>query len=148
MGDHLLMKTMLLLLTLPLILLAQGVQPDMQWVDEEIAAIKPPRKGVSDAALLGLKDPFRAQLILNQPPKSGETGGYYVAPVERKPLTLQSIFNGHSALIDGKWYKQNDSIYGYVITKIGYDSVRLQKKKKQLTLTLRKKNAKIQINAK
>ena len=41
MGDYLLMKTMLLLLTLPLIALAQNTQPDLKWVDEEIAANKP-----------------------------------------------------------------------------------------------------------
>ncbi|MHC3993884.1 hypothetical protein ACXWTF_03590 [Thiomicrolovo sp. ZZH C-3] len=142
------MKTKLLLLILPLIALAQeGVQPDMQWVDQEIAAIKPPRKGVHSSALYGLRDPFRAQLILNQPAKAKGTGTYVKRPA-RRYMTLESVINSRSALIDGKWYKQDDTIYGYVITKIERDSVMLQKKKKQVTLTLKKKNPKIQINAK
>ncbi len=128
--------------------MAQGMQPDMKWVDDEIAAIQPPRKGVSSNALFGLKDPFRDQLILNQPKGQKKGTTTYVRRVERVPLTLESVINSHTALIDGKWYKQNDTIYGYSIVKIERDSVLLQKKKKQLTLTLKKKNPKIQINAK
>ncbi|WP_345989559.1 hypothetical protein WCX18_03360 [Sulfurimonas sp. HSL1-2] len=143
------MKTKLLLLMLPLFAFAQDVQPDMQWVDQEIAAIKPPRQGVSSAALFGLQDPFRAQLILNQPPQAKKgTTAYVQRYAPKPPLTLESVINSHTALIDGKWYKQNDTIYGYAIVKIERDSVLLQKKKKQITLTLKKKNPKIQINAK
>ncbi|WP_345970866.1 MULTISPECIES: hypothetical protein [Sulfurimonas] len=141
------MKTKLLLLTLPLIVLAEGMQPDMKWVDDEIAAIKPPRKGVHASALYGLQDPFRAQLILNQPHKAKATGTYVKRPKQRY-MTLESVINSRTALIDGKWYKEKDTIYGYVITKIERDSVLLQKKKKEVTLTLKKKNPKIQINAK
>jgi hypothetical protein len=143
--------TTLLLLTLPITLLAQNTQPDMQWVDDEIAAIKPPRKGVPSSALRGLKDPFRDQLILNQPPveESGETPAQLPSePEEQNNLTLQAIVNGNSALIDGKWYKEDEKIYGYLIQKIDRDSVLLQQKKKKLKLSLIVKNDNIKINAK
>lgn len=146
------MKTMLLLLTLPLMVLAQNTQPDMKWVDDEIAAIKPPRKGVPANSLYGLKDPFLMELILNQPPQKPSAKGTTVYKKPQPPLTLEAIMNGRTAMIDGRWYKQNDSIYGYTIQAIGQDSVLLQKtykkKKQEITLSLIKKNKNIEINAK
>jgi len=149
------MKTMLLLLlTLPLIALAESTQPDMKWVDDEIAAIKPPRKGVPASELAGLKDPFLTQIRLNQPKGKG-SGVKSVAIVKPKPrpLTLEVVLNSRSAMIDGKWYKVDDTLYGYTIREIGSDSVLLEKKmkkqkKKQITLTLSKKNKNIKLNAK
>lgn len=148
------MKTMLLLLTLPLLALAQSTQPDMKWVDDEITAIKPPRKGVPANELAGLKDPFSTQIRLNQPKGTG-TGGKSVAIVKPKPrpLTLEVVLNSRSAMIDGKWYKVDDKLYGYTIREIGGDNVLLEKKmtkqkKKQITLTLSKKNKNIKLNAK
>jgi len=148
MGDNVLMKTKLLILILPLFALAQNPQPDMQWVDEEIAAIKPPRTGLATNALLGLTDPFAAQLILNQPPQPKKEPGTYVKRKPMKPFTLESVINSKTALIDGKWYQQNDTIHGYVIQKIEGDSVLLKNKKKQLRLSLKTENAKIKINVK
>ncbi len=153
MGDNLLMKTTILLLTLPLLALAQATRPDLKWVDDEVAAIKPPRKGVSPSSLGALKDPFRAQLLLNQPPAEPTDGkrpapNVPEAPAERHTLSLQAVFNGKSALIDGKWYKQDQKVYGYVVREIGYDSVLLQSKKKKLKLSLYKHNDDIKINVK
>lgn len=144
------MKAKLILLTLPLLAIAQNTHPNLQWVDEEVAAIKPPRKGVQTSALRGLKDPFAAQLLLNQPPIAEGEQPAIVAntPEEQNNLTLQAIMNGHSALIDGKWYRQDDKIYGYVIRKIDRDSVLLQRKKKKLKLSLNVKNDNIKINTK
>ena len=141
------MKKTIILLLLPLAMFAENAQPDMKWVDQEITAIKPPRKGVSESSLLGLKDPFREQLVLNQPAGSGT----YVAvkrPRAERPFTLEAIINNRIVLIDGKWYKQNEKIYGYTVQSIGNDSVVLQNKKKQINLTLSKKNKNIKINAK
>jgi hypothetical protein len=145
------MKATLLFLTLPMLLLAQNTQPDMKWVDDEIAAIKPPRKGIPSSALRGLKDPFRDQLILNQPPvESSDTEIPQIASDSepQNDLTLQAIVNGNTALIDGKWYKEDEKIYGYLIQKIDRDSVLLQRKKKKLKLSLIVKNDNIKINAK
>jgi len=143
------MKTKLLLLTLPLLALAQSVEPDLKWVDEEIAAIKPPREGLSTSAVRGLNDPFSAQLILNQPPSEEGAKVVPVAePEEQRILTLRAIFNGRRAYIDGKWYEQEDDIYGYIIKKIERDSVLLEKKQKKLKLSLITKNDNIKINAK
>ena len=119
----------------------------MQWVDQEIAAIKPPRKGVPSGALLGLKDPFRAQLILNQPPGS-RTAVAVKRPRQERPFTLEAVINSRTVLIDGKWYTQHEKIYGYTIQSIGRDSVLLQKQKKQIKLSLVKHNKNIEINAK
>jgi hypothetical protein len=144
------MKTItLLLLLLPLALFAENnsTQADMQWVNQEIAAIKPPRKGVPAGALLGLKDPFWAQLVLNQPPGSGKRVAV-VRPRAQRPFTLNAVINSRTAMIDGKWYKQDDRIYGYTIQSIGKDNVLLQKKKKQIKLSLVKYNKHIKINAK
>ena len=146
------MKTATLLLIFPLLAAAQSTQPNLQWVDREVAAIKPPRKGVSPAKLVGIRDPFLAQLQLNQPPvtkKEGDTPlKKPVKPEEQKHMVLQAVFNKHTAMIDGKWCKTEDKVYGYVLREIGRDSVLLTKKKKRLRLSLKTKNDKIKINAK
>jgi len=149
MGDYVLMKTKLLLLALPLIAFAQAPHADLKWVDEEIAAIQPPREGVSSRALYGLKDPFKSQLYLNQPHKAGATKAVAKkAPRRTHRFTLEAIINAKTAQIDGKWYKQDDKIYGYTIKKIESSSVVLQNKAKTLELSLVTKNDKIKINAK
>jgi len=147
------MKTRLLFLTLPLLLNAQAAQqqPDLTWVDNEVKAIKPPREGVPSYAIARLKDPFAYQLFLNQPETDDAQSKPKISNAIRarsRSLTLEAVFNKHTAMIDGKWYKKDDTIYGYSIQDIGYDAVWLTKKKKQLKLTLFKKNDKIKINAK
>lgn len=144
------MKTKLLLLVLPLLLSAQSVEPDLKWVDNEIEAIKPPRTGVAPYKIAKLKDPFAYQLMLNRPQGkgSGKKTGTYVNRPAKTSFTLEAVVNKHSAMIDGKWYKKDDKVHGYVVQAIGYNSVQLSSKKKKLHLTLSKKNDKIKINAK
>lgn len=144
------MKRKLFILTIPLILSAQSTQPDLKWVDNEIEAIKPPRKGVSLYKVSSIKDPFARQIALNQPPveEHAEMKKALPEPEAFRPFTLQAILNHTNARIDGKWYKVDDKIYGYTIQDISYDTVLLSKKKKKLKLTLFKKNKNIQINAK
>ena len=142
------MKTMMsLLLLLPLTIFAESVQPDMKWVDQEIDAIKPPRKGVASGALLGLKDPFLTQLILNQPPSEGTKAVVIKPRRQERPFTLEAVINSRTAMIDGKWYKQDEKVHGYTIQSIGRDNVLLQYKKKQIKLSLVKHNKNIKINA-
>lgn len=144
------MKTIFILLTLPLLVLAETVQqPDMKWVDAEITAIKPARKGLAANGTFGLRDPFIAQLILNRPVGKGE--GKPVVSYKKPPqrsFTLEVIINGKSVMIDGKWYKLDDKIYGYTIREIGKNTVTLEKKKRTKTLSLVKMNKHIEINAK
>jgi len=128
-------------------MLAENVQPDMKWVDQEIDAIKPSRKGVHSGALLGLKNPFYIQLILNQPPGSGTQTVVVKPKRHERPFTLEAVINSRTAMIDGKWYKQDEKVHGYTIQSIGKDSVLLQMKKKQITLSLVKSNKNIKINA-
>ncbi len=146
------MKTILLLLALPLLVFAETPkQPDMKWVDNEIMAIKPPRKGLSSNGTRGLKDPFIAQLILNRPKTEGKAVKKAVVAYKKPPersLTLEVIINGKSVMIDGSWYKLNDKIYGYTISEIGRNTVTIENKKRTKTLTLVKKNKHIEINAK
>ena len=52
-----------------------------------------------------------------------------------KSLALSMIFN-KNAFINGKWYKENEKIADYKITKINQDIVVLKKKNKYTTLKL------------
>ncbi len=146
------MKTKLLILTVPFLLNAQSVKPDLSWVDKEVAAIKPPRKGVRLGTLSSLRNPFKAQMLLYQTPvKTGSkksTQTVSVEPVEQKPFSLQAIFNSKSAKIDGRWYEIGEKVHGYSVVSIAQDKVVLQRKKKKLKLSLKLKNDKIKINAK
>jgi hypothetical protein len=146
------MKTIFLLLTLPLLVFAETPeQSDMKWVNTEIEAIKPPRKGLPANGTFGLKNPFMAQLILNRPKTEGKVKKKVVATYKKPPLrslTLEVIINGKSVMIDGSWYKLDDKIYGYTISEIGRNTVTLESKKRTKTLSLVKKNKHIEINAK
>lgn len=149
------MKTSLILLLTPLLFLAHGAQTDskqadMKWVDDEVAAIKPPRKGVTADALSGLNNPFAAALLLNQPPqKEGEIPVQpIVTPADNTTFNLFAVMNAQKALIDGKWYNVDEKVHGYTIDKISSDSVSLHKKRKKVKLSLKAQNENIQINVK
>lgn len=149
------MKTSLLLLLTPLLFIAHGAQTntkqaDMKWVDDEVAAIKPPRKGVTADALSGLHNPFADALLLNQPPQ--EEGAAPAMPVptpaDNTNFNLFAVMNAQKALIDGTWYQVDDKVHGYTVDKIGNDSVSLKKKRRKIELTLKAQNENIQINVK
>jgi hypothetical protein len=124
------------------------------WVDAQIAAIKPPRKGMSAAKLSRVKNPYLIKYsgtgtkTANASTKtSGTDTKKTVTEKPRKPLKLTAIVN-ESALIGNKWYSVDDKVQGYKVQKIDKDSVVLQYGQKQRVLMLSAKNPNIKINIK
>lgn len=135
---------------IPLFLSASENHEDLQWVDQEIAAIKPPRKGMESNLISKIEDPFMVQLLLNRPPEDEKIK----TPLQTYPVmsetikedfTLQAIFNSNKALIDGTWVHPGDKVYGYAVKSIGKDYVILMRNGKRVTLTLNPANENIKI---
>ncbi len=127
---------------------------ELEWVDEQIEAIKPPRKGVNISAL---GSPF-VFLEKNKPKQEGAKKGSKVAGTPSKKaapskmvsstqtgetadsttkksgFVLSTIINS-SAMIDGNWYKVSDKISSYTVTDITKTSVTLKQGSKELVLS-------------
>jgi len=126
---------------------------ELEWVDEQIEAIKPPRKGVNISAL---GSPF-IFLEKNKPEtKVVKKGTRAAAPVKKASVSktassaltsektdgapkksgfvLSTIIN-KSAMIDGNWYKVSDKISSYTVTDITKTSVTLKQGSKELVLS-------------
>lgn len=129
--------------------LADETDRDLKWVDKEIAAIKPARKGMSNAQMVNLDNPFATQLLLKQPPGSNQPQRTrilsHVTDTGKQDFNLQAIFNNNKALVDGLWLRRGSSIEGYTVRTIGKDYVVLTRKGKRLTLTLNPMNENIKI---
>ena len=67
--------------------------------------------------------------------------------MSKEPLTLQIILNS-SALINGKWLKENDVFRGYKLTQIQSSHVVLERKNKKIKLFIAQKNKKLNISTK
>ncbi len=144
----------LFLILLIILNLNSFASSELQWVDEQIEAIKPPRIGVSDELLKSLKNPF---IFLNSEnisisEKKGTTRekkSYTTKKVyskskkpKRKPkiyytdknFTLNAIMN-RSALINSQWYKIGAKVLGYTVYSIKAQSVILKRKNRQIILS-------------
>ncbi|MEA3372488.1 MAG: hypothetical protein U9Q62_02235 [Campylobacterota bacterium] len=120
------------------------------WVDAQIAAIKPPRKGISAKAVHRVKNPFKVaykQKATTSKSSATATSKTATKKVIVKPLKLTAILND-SALIAGKWCKKDDKVKGYSVAKIAEDSVILKRGKAKRTLFLTATNPKIKIQIK
>jgi hypothetical protein len=126
----------------------QAVASELTWVDEQIKAIKPPRVGVSKSEISTLKDPFfylkkpvvkgkDITAVNTSPQKSKRTS--IIRYKTHKKFTLAAIMND-SALINSKWYKINEKINGYKISKIGKKEVLLVKNGKKILLSTKSNN--------
>lgn len=93
------------------------------------------------------RNPFKKETKKKEPSSVKKTH-VKRKPKKRKPIfVLQSIFN-KKALIDNKWYRVNDKVYGRTLVKLNEDNVILVRKgKKNLVLKLQPKpqNDKFQI---
>jgi hypothetical protein len=128
---------------------------ELQWVDEKIKAILPARIGVADGFINSLIDPVKytkpistkiSASNLLAPPKLGSA--FIVPKPIIEPLKLQAMMN-KSVLINGTWYKLNDTVREYRLAEIKANSVLLNGKKGQsLILFLTRVNNKITINTK
>ena len=156
MGDYLLMKTLLLITTIVGTLLANDA--NTAWVDKQVAAIKPPRSGLSTQAINNVKSPFiivkpkakpGAKTASKRKAKAKPKTGVAVkkAPSAIGPLKLIAVLN-NSALINGKWYKTNEKVRGYSVSKIDQKSVVLRKGKREKKLFISIANPKIKIQIK
>lgn len=134
-------------LKLLLLFLSSGIYASqLNWVDEQIEAIKPPRKGVE---IVKREDPF-IFLQKNRPEKKEAAGAATQHPlaslktsataeekkieVKKRVFNLSAIMNA-SALIDGIWYKKNDKIEGYTVVDITKTNVTLKKSDKMVVLS-------------
>jgi len=124
---------------------------ELGWVDTQIEAIKPPRKGMTNSELANAKSPFiflkknriksdkkASSKAPTQTKKAVTTSidksDKVVSKQSSKNLVLSAVIN-KSALINGKWYKLDDSVYGYKLSNISRTTVVLTKGKKKLVLT-------------
>ncbi len=132
-----------------LALLAPLSSNELEWVDIQIDAIKPPRKGMNNKSIIEIKNPF---IFLKKTPlkPSKKTNKKYIKSkkVSSKILTKTSIkpkgsskkliigaIINNSVLINKRWYKTNDKIYDYTILKIGRTSVVLSRDNKKFVLS-------------
>ncbi len=145
------MRILILPLIIIMIPLWAIAEDSLSWVDQQIAAIKPKRSGISDSKISEIKSPIRYRKIETEDAKKADGSKPAVVnimlPEPVKPLKVTAILN-KSALIDGKWLKVNSSIRGYKIRRINSDNVLLQSRNKKLKLFIKEKNdnIKIQIN--
>lgn len=138
---------------------------ELQWVDEQIEAIKPPRKGVN---ILKVDTPF-VFLEKNRPEikkeaktqqqtnidTSQEESSKVVdqniendnSGIQKDNFNLDAIINS-SAMINGGWYKKNDIIDGYVVFSIDKTSVILKKDTKELILSTYINNSSLKFKSK
>lgn len=145
MGDYVLMKKELLLLTLSTSLFATG---DLTWIDNQVKAIKSPRSGLSNSELARTHSPFIYKVEVTTP--SGDIIKKDVNGTKKvvfEPLKVTAIMN-NSALINKKWYRPKDKVRGYVVRSVNSDGVTLANRKHQLRLKIVSTNPKIKIKTK
>ena len=150
MGDKIL-KKQALLIALSCLVMANEKSVDLSWVDQEIAAIKPPREGVSNRTISLLKDPFVFLHKNKEKQEKKENKAQQSSPAlipsmtnscavatknasQSKGLKLKAIIN-NSALINDRWYKVGETVGHYKIVKVTLNEVTLQSAKKTLRLT-------------
>lgn len=111
---------------------------ELAWVDEQVEAIKPPRKAPK---IYSISNPFiflekngyvKTVKVKSSSIARAKTGTSIDSSVGR--LYLDAIINS-SALINGKWYKKSDKIGSYTIASIDKTSITLQKGGKKMTLS-------------
>lgn len=124
---------------------------ELSWVDTQVQAIKPARKGMSDTEINKIKDPFifyknrsqksyakvRRKSIKHANIKNSATSSdakSIILQQPLKPLILSAIIND-SALINGNWYKLNESVDSFKLSSIKRTSVVLRKGNGKLILT-------------
>jgi hypothetical protein len=124
---------------------------ELSWVNTQVEAIKPARKGMSDPELNKIKDPFifyknrskktyvkrRKKSVKYSTVKKSSTSSRATSVILQQPsnrLILSAIIN-NSALINGEWYKLNESVSNFKISSINRTSVVLRKGNGKLVLT-------------
>jgi hypothetical protein len=144
-----------LTIILLLLLSTQLFSNELAWVDEQIEAIKLPRKGIDNKKIAKLKDPFiylkkkkgkTKRRSTYRGTKYSKSGAKKVRAYSSK-ISLEAILN-KSALINGKWYREGEKVYGYKLEKVNLKTVLLTKGKKQLLLSTVSKSKNLKFNNK
>ncbi len=128
---------------------------ELTWVDEQVAAIKPPRIGISNKSIAKLKDPFiflvkqNEQIVVRGKRSSKKVIRYshYINKYYSRKLYLEAILN-KSVMINKRWYKEGQWVYGYKIVKVNRTSVLLQKQNKKLLLSTMSKSKNLKFHNK
>jgi hypothetical protein len=132
---------------------------DMSWVDQKIEEIKPQRNGMSNNRLASIKSPFiivkkeikdsdkKAIAAKDSNAKKDDKNSPLKRDMSKEPLTLQIVLNS-SALINGKWLKENEKTRGYTLTQIQSSYVVLERKKKKIKLFISQKSDNLNISTK
>jgi hypothetical protein len=145
-----------IILTLLLLVSSHLLANELSWVDEQIEAIKPPRKGISMHEISKIKDPFiflhakKRKKRVHSSYRSSRTYSKKSSPQVMRyssKLLLEAILN-KSALINGKWYKEGEKVYGYKLEKVKLKSILLTRGKKQLLLSTMSKSNNLKFNNK
>lgn len=147
------MKTLYIILLF--LFTSQLCANELTWVDEQVAAIKPPRIGISNKSISKLKDPFIFLVIQDeQVEKKGKKfskkviiRSHYIKRYYSKKLYLEAILN-KSVMINRRWYKEGQWVYGYKIVKVNRTSVLLQKQNKKLLLSTMSKSKNLKFHNK
>lgn len=144
------MKKYLLILTLTMS--TSLFANELHWVDTQVEAIKPPRKGMQTQELAGIKDPFVFLVKKEDKKVSSVAPNSAVTPLQSvkktpKPLILSLVVN-NKAMINETWYKKGDSVRGYKVSEIHQNSVLLISKKKKLLLSTRSSSKNLKFNNK
>ncbi|MDQ7068169.1 MAG: hypothetical protein Q9M40_09480 [Sulfurimonas sp.] len=142
------------ILTLSILISTILLSNELDWVDQQVNAIKPSRVGMKSTDIYRLKNPFvfleknRTTPLKtskqNQPKKDISPKVVKAQKVKtvNKILSLGAILN-NSVMISGEWYKIGDMVNGYKIIEISPKSVLLSKHKKQLLLSTKSNSNKL-----
>ncbi|MDX9756180.1 MAG: hypothetical protein RBT52_01545 [Sulfurimonas sp.] len=146
------MKTIfIILIFLSTLLLAT----ELEWVDVQIEAIKPPRKGIE---ISNIMDPF-IFLEKNRPEVKKDTAAASIQQplvkssadnngTKKIDFNLTAIINT-SAMIDGHWRRINDKLDGnYTVVEISKNTVTLKKGDKERILSTNSKTPTIKFKNK
>ena len=121
---------------------------ELSWVDEQIKAIKPPRKGIDPKEIAKIKDPFiflgntKEKKVVKK--KVVKRKKIYRKKYYSRKLKLEATMN-KSALINHKWYKEGDKVYSYTLKKVNAKTVLLTKGRTTKTLSILSKNKNLKI---
>ncbi len=126
-------------LTLSLVLLVSlSSANDLAWVNEQIDAIKPPRDGERNSNINKINSPFiflekNGYIVkiddsseVSDTNSSAKSNDSSIKPVFSDLSFRLSMIMNNSALINGKWYKVDDLVNKYKITKISKSAVTLK----------------------
>ncbi len=141
------MKT--LLITILLLITTTIVADELSWVDEQVQAIKPPRTGVSTSKINVLGSPFvflkkgkEESTKKDSTVKKQSTPNSNSVSEHSQALVLDAIIN-KSALINGKWYKEQEKVGKYTLSRVDRKIVVLKYEAKELFLSVEAKSKNI-----